>query len=315
MTDGMISVEAFGGTSPYEFDWSNGETAEVLSNLSSGVYELTVTDLNACDLSKTIELKAPEQLDMQVDYQDPNCEGLETGEISLSSIAGGVPPYLFALNQNEFSSDTAFMDLPEGNYELVVKDANDCVASSTGILTESEIPEIQGQEIYDIKLGDSVAFQISVNDIALSDIQWHPSETLSCTDCIDPIARPLSTTNYSLVVVSEDDCEDVFEVTVNIEKTRAFYTANIFSPNSDGVNDYFNLIGSQEVAQFNLLIFDRWGSVIFDEKQIPSSDETLGWNGRSSDGFVNPGVYVWLAEVTFIDGESFSYTGNVTVVR
>ena len=55
--------------------------------------------------------------------------------------------------------------------------------------------------------------------------------------------------------------------------------------------------------------------LVFDTKNIPPSNEGLGWDGTFNGKTVNPGVFVYLAEVRFIDGEVETYSGDVTLVR
>ena len=99
---------------------------------------------------------------------------------------------------------------------------------------------------------------------------------------------------------------------VNITDNCYLAVPNIFSPNGDGVNDYFNprdyLKG---LRTFKLTIFDRWGQVVF---------ETTSLDGRGWDGMLNgveqpQGVYIYSVEATFIDGQSARKNGNLTLIR
>jgi len=65
----------------------------------------------------------------------------------------------------------------------------------------------------------------------------------------------------------------------------------------------------------SLLVFDRWGSLVFERYNFAPNDPVLGWDGmiRGSRGL--PGVYVYYAEVEFVDGETILYKGDVTLMQ
>ena len=64
-----------------------------------------------------------------------------------------------------------------------------------------------------------------------------------------------------------------------------------------------------------MLIFDRWGAVLFEGRNLPIGDLSSGWDGTYNGSVVDPGVYVYLIEVEFIDNRVFLYRGDITLVR
>ncbi|NNK90204.1 MAG: hypothetical protein HKO89_06305, partial [Saprospiraceae bacterium] len=94
-------------------------------------------------------------------------------------------------------------------------------------------------------------------------------------------------------------------------------------PTTQDVNSKFTLgLGPQAELIEELCIFDRWGNLIYVERGVLPNDPASGWDGRFGTNdptevveFVNPGVFVWYAKIRFIDGEVFSYAGDVTVLR
>jgi len=313
--DGLIESVVTGGTQPYQYTWSNGMDLPSINNLSAGLYELTVSDARGCETIISFELISPPALEFGADFINPSCESLTSGLIEVTNITGGLPPYRYDLNSNGFVETQVFDNLEEGVYVLTAIDENGCEITLSESLVAPQIPVLTGQDAYDIGLGDSVQLQVNLNNVDIANIFWLPEESLNCGDCLDPIARPFNTTNYILTVTSLDDCIDTLNIIIDVEKTRAFYPPNIFSPNADGVNDFFALIGSTEVLSMNLSLYDRWGNIIFKEDALQPTGDGLGWDGRTDSGYVNPGVYVWVAEITFLDGETFGYRGDVTVVR
>jgi len=81
---------------------------------------------------------------------------------------------------------------------------------------------------------------------------------------------------------------------------------NIFTPNSDGVNDYFTPLSSIGVKSLNIVIYNRWGKNIYE-----SDDVEINWNG----GDFSDGTYFWVVKYKGIDGGNYRESGYVTVVR
>lgn len=88
---------------------------------------------------------------------------------------------------------------------------------------------------------------------------------------------------------------------------------NVFTPNGDGVNDYFfpRQLLSRKVTSFRMQIFNRWGQVIFSTTNI----EGKGWDGKFNDKDQPVGVYVYLIDVTIDHNKQEQYKGNVTLLR
>lgn len=133
LSDGIIGVEISGGTSPFSYEWSNGnETAEA-DSLAQGIYSLTVTDLNGCEIKITeLELVAPNVMTIEPEFLQNNfCFGLSDGEIDVS-VSGGTAPYNFLWSNDATSEDLD--GLEAGTYQLAVTDANGCTAVSSEFL-------------------------------------------------------------------------------------------------------------------------------------------------------------------------------------
>lgn len=88
---------------------------------------------------------------------------------------------------------------------------------------------------------------------------------------------------------------------------------NSFTPNGDGVNDYFlpRQYLSRSVNDFKMSIFNRWGEKIFETKVL----DGRGWDGKFNGQDQPQGVYVYQIDVAFDNGTKEHYTGNVTLLR
>jgi gliding motility-associated-like protein len=88
---------------------------------------------------------------------------------------------------------------------------------------------------------------------------------------------------------------------------------NSFTPNNDGINDYFlpRQYLSRSVGSFKMTIFNRWGQEVFETTTI----DGRGWDGKFNGADQPQGVYVYQIDVTFDNGTKEHYTGNMTLLR
>ncbi|MEL6867467.1 MAG: hypothetical protein AAFP19_23785, partial [Bacteroidota bacterium] len=120
--DAAIDVTVIGGTPPYSYAWSGGQSTPSLTSLCDANYILTVTDINGCAVVNQIIITAPERLFSQIVSVDAACQ--EDGRIEVSA-EGGVPPYTYLWSNN--ATGPILENLSPGPYYLTVVDANGCV--------------------------------------------------------------------------------------------------------------------------------------------------------------------------------------------
>lgn len=125
---------------------------------------------------------------------------------------------------------------------------------------------------------------------------------------------PLQTAVYGLTV-SNHICQDSAGIEVRVDQTRRIYAPNAFSPNGDGLHDHFYLQSPDFGVIRSFRVFDRWGNVLYFSNNDIFNDLSGGWDGTSRGRVVPPGVYIWQAEVEFIDGAEKVLSGEIAVVR
>jgi gliding motility-associated-like protein len=94
-----------------------------------------------------------------------------------------------------------------------------------------------------------------------------------------------------------------------------YYTPNAFTPNGDGLNDLFRVVGKYRNIDFAMYIYDRWGGMVFE-----SDDIDAGWDGNIGGQPAPAGVYVWTFRIKFRGediktGGDVVFKGTVTLVR
>jgi hypothetical protein len=133
--DGSIAVGISGGVSPYSYLWTPGNvTTNSIGNLAAGTYNLKVTDNAGCAKNFPITVNEPAALAPLVTPK-PVCYGLTTGSIFVKPV-GGTPPFLYSKdNGATFGTDSVFNNLAAGTYQIAVRDAKNCLFSTTSTVT------------------------------------------------------------------------------------------------------------------------------------------------------------------------------------
>lgn len=130
------------------------------------------------------------------------------------------------------------------------------------------------------------------------------------------LAQPLKSTYYTVKVINTDGCEAKVSQRVQVNEPH-IWAPNVFSPRRrDAQNDYFLLFSSEGsvLSVKTLQVFDRWGTMIFQNNDLQPNVEKMGWDGSFRGEVVEPAVFVWYAEVLLADGQVVVLKGDVTVV-
>lgn len=317
-SDGTIEVIASGGIGDYEYVWSNGAQTDQLGGLPAGDYTVTVTDAIGCMATATVQLNSPPPLTAQFDAHSPVCYSEYNGLLDVFA-EGGTPPYHYSLNGFPWQDEPTFANMPSGNYLLELADANGCGWDTLFFLEDPPdwFLDISPDTAY-IKLGESVTLHLLTNmdDPALE--LWTPVDGLDCfTDCLHPIAAPLSTTDYVLVLEDDKGCAVSDTVHIVVDKDReSIYIPNAFSPNGDGINDRFTVFAGLSVAKLNTFrIYDRWGGLVYETYNIPPNDPSFGWDGNIKGKPAQVGTYVFMVELEFKDGVEEMVKGDFALIR
>ncbi|MFK7771453.1 MAG: gliding motility-associated C-terminal domain-containing protein [Saprospiraceae bacterium] len=314
--DGGLSAVASGGTgTAFQYLWSDTNTGNFNSNLVSGAYEVTVTDGVGCTAVATYDLAEPTPITFDLAITDVNCwNGLSSGNIIVENVIGGTGPYVYAIGQNGFNSIPSFNQLTSGSYQVYVQDANGCEGNEVGIVNLPDQFEVNLGDDYEINLGESIELEVLVNsNNAL--IEWNVD---SCQNCPVLDLMPLNTTGYQVNVLDTiTGCSDSDVVWVYVSKERKVFIPNAFSPDENGLNDYATIFADDASVRSipSFRIFNRWGDLVFERENMIPNVETEGWDGYFNNKKMQNGVYIYIAEIEFIDGETEIFKGDITLME
>ena len=118
---------------------------------------------------------------------------------------------------------------------------------------------------------------------------------------------------YTAQLVSEQGCDSTLTLDLEIIKPNNYFVPNIFTPNADGDNDFFAIYGNENLTSIvRLQVFDRWGNLVFDRDNLPPNQPGSGWGGTIEQP---AGVYLYVAELAFRDGQRQKISGSVVLLR
>ena len=321
----VIQLTGMTSGSGLTFLWSGPGIISNPDNLTidvntPGMYQLVVTDpSNGCTTVSSIQVE--EVLDDLASFgpeaDDVNCFGPNTGSIAIpnNAITGGTAPYLFSIDGGQtFSTQSEFLGLTAGEYNVVVQDANGCELPSTVTVDPALELFIDLGENQVVAFGDSINLSSQQNfDIAT--ITW------SDTTLIGPNPNTGFLTNtitYEVMAFDDDGCPTTDNITIFVEKTRPVFIPTAFSPDGDGINELFTVYADIDLITSirSFSIYDRWGEqMYFAGNMTPEMALGTGWDGMFRTEEMNPGVYVYHVLVEFADGEEIFYEGDFTLFR
>ncbi len=134
--NGFAAAIVTGGTAPYGYQWSNGATTDVVTNLPIGPYSVTISDVNGCQLVESFAIAQPTELFVTATSTDETTAGLNDGTAAATA-TGGTLGYTYLWDNGETTQ--AIADLAPGVYSVTVTDANGCTASMITIVAVGNV--------------------------------------------------------------------------------------------------------------------------------------------------------------------------------
>jgi hypothetical protein len=261
----------------YQFEWSYldepvevGHHLPTLTVSKGGVYTLTTRNLlNGCESSASIMVVEREDRieDILVVHNNISCFGYKDGSIAIVNVIGGQPEYTYAWSIDS-NVDTAIIGLSAGIYTLTVTDSKGCVYSKQYYITEPDLVTIDLGPDRIATEGDIVRIEMSTSVIgsSIGTIEWSTDHGIICEGCTTIEFEAVSDGFIVASITDTAGCSAYDTMMLTILLPRYYYSPNIFSPNNDGLNDYFTIYGRSNLTTINALrIFDRWGNMVFED--------------------------------------------------
>ncbi len=315
------------------------EGSEILT--ATGMYTFDYSSTNGCDSIVTIDLIVNER------YEETTtltiCEG-ETYQLGnqlltdagsyaevLSSIAGCDSSVILDLvvENSTFSTPTEIICKGEtfsilddtydsgGDYTLTTINEAGCdsIIFLELIVIDREDAIILPQDTL-VLLGDPITISPEYRAPEILQIIWTDENGELSNDDILNIDQVIGRQEITVTGVDQYGCVEDDQIVIRVDRNVGIYPPNIFSPNGDGSNDYFRPEVNQSInALKEMMIYDRWGNLVYAEESIIDLNMWRGWDGKFNGSEAMAGVYVFIATFVALDGGEEVVSGDITIIR
>lgn len=290
---------------PLTLNASVAANADYLWNTGSSSPQITVNDIGEYSVKVTTDIGCVIVDTINVDLYDPINVFLGNDTIICylgSLLLDATQPLKSDANYmwQDFSTNSTYTVIYEGQYWVVV--SNLCTQQSDTI----NIEELMHPTI---NLGNDTTLCINNSIILDATIPWgiHYQWENGTSS-----ANRLITSEGVYWVVASNPCVSVSDtITIKFDNCEPMLLIpNVFTPNGDGINDFFLAGAIQNISQLNILIFNRWGEKIFE-----SNNPHFEWDGKYKNQNCPEAVYFWVVKYIDIYGNNHEAIGTVTLFR
>jgi gliding motility-associated-like protein len=281
---------------------------------NSNFYAVKVTDAEGCSSNDSVLVKVIAPFTVSVPASLFACEGT-----SVQLNASGTDKYKWINNTNGISN-TAIANptaLPTSSvtYTVVGYDNYGCFTDTASVPVRiSKLPVVNAGTDQELISGTPVRLSPVISGAI--NWAWSPVAYLSCATCLNPVSTPNASTVYTITAYNSDGCSAKDEVALRlICKNNLVFIPGAFTPNNDKRNDRFNITGSGIKSIRSIIIYSRWGKVLFERKNIQVNDHGNSWDGYCNGEAMDAGAYVYFIKAECEGGEMFDYRGTVMLVR
>ncbi|MCG8330297.1 MAG: gliding motility-associated C-terminal domain-containing protein, partial [Chitinophagales bacterium] len=206
-----------------------------------------------------------------------------------------------SLQSTYVDKDTAYLSLSADP---------DCVVDYQ--LTLPSVPDIDLPFILrDTIVQKGSNFSLELDLVAAEwEVYWSPSSLFSCDTCLQTNLYVEEDVRVEVFLVHISGCTYEAHFQVKAEAASQIYVPNAFSPNDDGVNDYFQAFGNKiKINSFK--IFDRWGGIMYE-----SDGSSPSWDGLTAGKKASTGIYVYMITYTDLNtGKEKVISGDVVLIE
>ncbi len=304
---GGIQVSVSGGTPGYSYLWSDGSTLEDRDGIRAGTYSLITTDANNCMRYDTMLVNSLVIVDAYAGRDTTICyassvqlygEGGHTASWSPSTFLSDpdiADP--IAIDVTETTSYVLTISEKASIYECFNTDTvTIAVYPLTGVLVTPDTFIIRGESI-----------ELEAVGGPFSSYRWEPAGSLDNSTIPNPIASPQQSTTYTVYAMNENSCEESDMVFLEVIEDIMAY--NVFSPNGDGINDFFDIKNADRFPEILVEVYSRWGDMLF---QSTGYSDDKRWDGRTRGTDAPLGTYYYII-IPYSGAKPI--TGNVTIIR
>jgi gliding motility-associated-like protein len=319
----MVTAQTTGGTKPYTYTWSDGQTGTDSTNylvdvsgINNQTYNYTVDVLDACGRTNSVSgsFQIVKTLAISTN-QTPTSNCVNDGTANVSVIGEtGNSSYEWSLSSNFTNpiSQTSSINNVGSNWYYV--NVTDDVCNSIDSIFIAEKPSVKANINTSNLIGTSpITFNFSNTSENSTNYSWDfgNGDTKTSTDLTDQSSYYANSGIYTIYLTAiNGPCSDIDSITIQLfDQPIVMNVPNVLTPNNDGINDtyFIEILYADEVE---LIITNRWGQVVFNK----TSANPI-WDGKTENGDVAlPGTYFYSFKATALNGVEIDGTGFLQLI-
>ncbi len=310
--DGSISVRAQYGYQPYLFilNGSQQGTDTFYNNLAAGNYIVEVLDSIGCrSTGKYVVPLTPISPIILIDsLRMPFCRGDVDGYMKWSTLSP-YTPFTYTFDGTNIGGVDSANNLGIGVHTIEVMDSRGCRADTSFTFIEGspiDLEIVTTPAACEGEGNDGAAKAIVTGGTSPFTFVWSSNIGIS-TDSIYPARYG----DYFAIVFDDLNCSDTVQYKIPYQPCCNVTLPNAFTPNADGLNDVFRVIGYGQIELLSFEIFNRWGNKVFYTNILEDS-----WNGQYKNLEAPIGTYYYVIKYKcHFTGNVEQKQGDVTLIR
>jgi gliding motility-associated-like protein len=276
-----------------------------------------VAGINAlgCTVYDTVVITVIQPMNLQISGNDSICVGQST-----LLQAAGAATYNWSpatgLSSSSISNPVA-SPVNTTIYRVIGYDGHNCYTDTAFItIAIGKYPTVSLGADVTLAAGTQYPLTTQITNGPIRQWLWSPATDLNCSTCPLPVANIRKDISYLVKVTTAYGCSatDTINIKVFCSEAQAFI-ANGFTPDGDGINDILTVRGTGISMVKHFRIFNRWGVIVFERDNFPPNNTAYAWDGKVKGKPVPPDIFVYTAEVICENGNSFTYKGNISLIK
>ncbi len=289
---------------------SGNAVADASQVNAAGNYQLIAVNADGCIDTAMVYVTVNTGPDLGADISITLCEGT-TADLSSFYTTNGLNA-IYSFNGTPVTNYTAVYD--SGTYVVTVSDVNGCTDEANIFIASMECICLVDFDYTGHCIGKPFSFRL-ISDSTIINAQWTFSDpTVSDRFNLSPVVTFNTEDSVLVTLYARLSCgEEIVKKYVKAEDCAAacpVYFPSAFSPNNDVRNDHFNWYAECEPEEFNLVIYDRFGRIVF-----KTTNPSLSWDGKTSYGYAPAGLYVYHVQYRMPYQDKKSLIQQLTLLR
>jgi len=305
--NGTITVNATGGTTNYTYSLGGATyQASNIFTVTDGSYNVTVKDAHGCLKTIPVTVDLTNDLTLQTRVDTTVCRGAVVALTTTSNAASYNWTPAATLNDATIASPLA-SPIADTRYTVTAVLGQCSKTASVNVTVKQDVSVNAGPD-QSIIFGDFA--NIFATATGATSYLWTPATGLSSATTLATIAKPTTTTLYTITVKNDVGCNATDDVLVNVI-AYCPHVRNAFTPNGDGINDLWLVYDQYDcLKNVTVHVFNRYGNTIFESK-----DYRNGWDGRYKGKSVPDGTYYAVVDFLLVNGKTTTIKTDLTILR